>query len=52
MRTHSAIAWISSSGNLLSGGIAKAITVEGLGVTKGARTAIEAAGGSIVAAGE
>ncbi len=37
---------------VLSGGIAKAITVEGLGVTKGARAAIEAAGGSIVAAGE
>lgn len=37
---------------VLSGGITKAITLDGLGVTKGARAAIEAAGGSIVAAGE
>ena len=37
---------------VLSGAITKAITVSGLGVTKGARAAIEAAGGSIVAAGE
>ncbi len=37
---------------VLSGKITKAITVEGLGVTKGARAAIEAAGGSIIAAGE
>jgi large subunit ribosomal protein L15 len=37
---------------VLSGSVTKAITVEGLGVTKGARAAIEAAGGSIVAAGE
>jgi len=37
---------------VLSGGITKAITLSGLGVTKGARAAIEAAGGSIVAAGE
>ena len=37
---------------VLSGAITKAITVAGLGVTKGARAAIEAAGGSIVAAGE
>jgi len=35
---------------VLSGNITKAITVEGLGVTKGARAAIEAAGGSIAAA--
>jgi len=33
---------------VLSGSISKAITVEGLGVTKGARAAIEAAGGKIV----
>ena len=32
---------------VLSGGITKAITVQGLGVTKGARAAIEAAGGKI-----
>lgn len=37
---------------VLSGKISKAITVAGLAVTKGARAAIEAAGGSIVAAGE
>ena len=37
---------------VLSGKITKAITIEGLGVTKGARVAIEAAGGSIVTAGE
>jgi len=35
---------------VLSGSIAKAITVQGLGVTKGARAAIEAAGGKIVEA--
>ena len=33
---------------VLSGKISKAITVQGLGVTKGARAAIEAAGGKIV----
>jgi len=32
---------------VLSGKISKAITVQGLGVTKGARAAIEAAGGKI-----
>ena len=35
---------------VLSGSISKAITVQGLGVTKGARAAIEAAGGKIVEA--
>lgn len=33
---------------MLSGDVTKAYTVEGLGVTKGARAAIEAAGGKIV----
>ena len=33
---------------VLSGGISKAITLQGLAVTKGARAAIEAAGGKIV----
>ena len=37
---------------VLSGAISKAIHVSGLGVTKGAKAAIEAAGGSVVAAGE
>ena len=37
---------------VLSGGITKAIQLEGLAVTKGARAAIEAAGGSIAAMGE
>ena len=32
---------------ILSGEISRAVTVRGLGVTKGARTAIEAAGGKI-----
>lgn len=32
----------------LSGDLAKAVTVQGLGVTKGARAAIEAAGGKVV----
>jgi len=32
---------------ILSGAIDKAVTLRGLGVTKGARTSIEAAGGSI-----
>ncbi len=32
---------------LLSGEIDKAVTVRGIGVTKGARAAIEAAGGKI-----
>ena len=32
---------------ILSGSIAKAVTVKGVGATKGARTAIEAAGGSV-----
>jgi len=32
---------------ILSGEISKAVTVSGLGVTKGARAAIEAAGGKI-----
>ena len=35
---------------VLSGSISKAIVVQGLGVTKGARAAIEAAGGSIAEA--
>ncbi|OQX46499.1 MAG: 50S ribosomal protein L15, partial [Candidatus Sedimenticola endophacoides] len=34
---------------ILSGKIEKAVTVKGLGVTKGARAAIEAAGGKIEA---
>ena len=33
---------------ILSGSIDKAVTVQGLGVTKGARAAIEAAGGKVV----
>lgn len=33
---------------VLSGSIARALTVQGVGVTKGARAAIEAAGGKIV----
>lgn len=33
---------------MLSGDVTKAYTIEGLGVTKGARAAIEAAGGKIV----
>jgi large subunit ribosomal protein L15 len=37
---------------VLSGGIDRAVTVQGLGVTKGAREAIEAAGGRIEAAPE
>ena len=32
---------------ILSGSIDKAVTVQGLGVTKGARAAIEAAGGKV-----
>lgn len=36
---------------MLSGDVGKAYTVEGVGVTKGARAAIEAAGGKIVEAG-
>lgn len=32
---------------ILSGGVEKAVTVRGVGVTKGARAAIEAAGGKI-----
>jgi len=35
---------------VLSGSIAVAVTVKGIGVTKGARAAIEAAGGSVEAA--
>jgi large subunit ribosomal protein L15 len=33
---------------MLSGDVTKAVTVEGIGVTKGARAAIEAAGGKVV----
>jgi large subunit ribosomal protein L15 len=33
---------------ILSGAITRKVTVRGLGVTKGARAAIEAAGGSVV----
>jgi large subunit ribosomal protein L15 len=33
---------------MLSGDVSKAVTVQGLGVTKGARAAIEAAGGKVV----
>ncbi len=33
---------------MLSGDIGKAVTVQGLGVTKGARAAIEAAGGKVL----
>ncbi|MCW8946088.1 MAG: uL15 family ribosomal protein, partial [Sedimenticola sp.] len=32
---------------ILSGTVSRAVTVKGLGVTKGARAAIEAAGGKI-----
>ena len=35
---------------MLSGAIGKAVTVKGIGVTKGARAAIEAAGGTVEAA--
>jgi large subunit ribosomal protein L15 len=35
---------------MLSGKIARAVTVKGVGVTKGARAAIEAAGGKVEAA--
>jgi large subunit ribosomal protein L15 len=35
---------------VLSGAIGKAVTVRGVGVTKGARAAIEAAGGKVEAA--
>ena len=35
---------------ILSGEITRAVTVRGLGVTKGAKAAIEAAGGSVVEA--
>ena len=35
---------------VLSGSIAVAVTVKGVGVTKGARAAIEAAGGTVEAA--
>ena len=35
---------------MLSGDVTKAVTVDGLGVTKGARVAIEAAGGKIIEA--
>lgn len=35
---------------MLSGDVTKAVTVEGLGVTKGAKAAIEAAGGKIIEA--
>lgn len=35
---------------MLSGDVTKAVTVEGIGVTKGARAAIEAAGGKVVEA--
>ena len=37
---------------MLSGDVAQAVTVEGIGVTKGARAAIEAAGGKIVESAE
>ena len=33
---------------MLSGDVTKAVTLEGIGVTKGARTAIEAAGGKVI----
>lgn len=33
---------------MLSGDVTKAVTIEGVGVTKGARAAIEAAGGKVV----
>ena len=35
---------------MLSGDVTKAVTVEGLGVTKGAKAAIEAAGGKVIEA--
>jgi large subunit ribosomal protein L15 len=35
---------------MLSGKIARAVTVKGVGVTRGARAAIEAAGGKVEAA--
>jgi large subunit ribosomal protein L15 len=35
---------------VLSGAIASAVTVKGVGVTKGARAAIEAAGGKVESA--
>lgn len=35
---------------ILSGSLTRAVTLRGVGVTKGARAAIEAAGGSVVAA--
>ena len=35
---------------MLSGDVTKAVTLQGLGVTKGARAAIEAAGGKIIEA--
>ncbi|MCC6611393.1 MAG: 50S ribosomal protein L15 [Burkholderiales bacterium] len=37
---------------ILSGALARKVTVAGVGVTKGAKTAIEAAGGSIAAQAE
>lgn len=37
---------------MLSGDVGKAVTVEGVGVTKGARAAIEAAGGTVTEAPE
>jgi ribosomal protein L24 len=33
---------------MLSGDVTKAVTLEGIGVTKGARSAIEAAGGKVI----
>ena len=33
---------------MLSGDVTKAVTLEGIGVTKGARAAIEAAGGKVI----
>ena len=33
---------------MLSGEVTKAVTLEGIGATKGARTAIEAAGGKVI----
>ena len=33
---------------MLSGDVTKAVTLEGIGATKGARTAIEAAGGKVI----
>ncbi|MGQ9426298.1 50S ribosomal protein L15 [Gilvimarinus sp. F26214L] len=36
----------------LSGEITKAVTIQGLGVTKGAKAAIEAAGGKVIASEE